>query len=408
MLFRWHQWITSPRGFYISVVFYLCAVWALRSSLFAGVGGDDAEQLIFSQRWALGYGTGNPPLYTWAAILLNAVFGVGIGATEALKFGLLATTYVLLYQAARLLFTDVRIVALAALTPVAFYFVAWEAVLGFTHSIALIAMVAGFYLCLLKLETDSRWRAYLWLGLIGGLGLLAKYNFGLIAIALLAAAATDTAYRRKFMSLKFALACLLAAAIFAPHAYWMAHHLEELGVFTRDRLMDDTMNSAVAKRLQGIFLTLRGALNFLLPLLIFLVPLFSKAFLPSGTGTNLNARQHRIIGRTYLIVGLLILAGILLFGIAKIRAHVFFIMILFPLFIFARIEAMEFSPLRHRLYAVCITIVALLVPAGLIVKFAVYPQSRFDTNLHISYATLAGKLQDAGFKKGTIFADGYP
>ena len=49
--------------------------WFLRSFVFAGVGPDDAEQLIFSQSFDLGYSTGNPPLITCLVILFQQIFG---------------------------------------------------------------------------------------------------------------------------------------------------------------------------------------------------------------------------------------------------------------------------------------------------------------------------------------------
>jgi len=47
-LIVWFQLLTSVRGFHLSVALYLLVLWALRSTLFAGTGGGDAGQLIFS------------------------------------------------------------------------------------------------------------------------------------------------------------------------------------------------------------------------------------------------------------------------------------------------------------------------------------------------------------------------
>jgi 4-amino-4-deoxy-L-arabinose transferase-like glycosyltransferase len=407
-LIVWFQLLTSVRGFHLSVALYLLVLWALRSTLFAGTGGDDAEQLIFSQRWALGYGIGNPPLFTWLTAIGIEIFGTAVGVVEAIKFLSLALTYVLLYRAARHILSDEKLAALAALSPIALYHLGWDAILGFTHSITLIAAIAGFYLCLLKLGDDHRWRSHLLLGLVGGLGLLTKYNFGLIALAPLIAAAFDANFRRQFASVKFFAACLLAAALFAPHAYWISQHLPELSVFAQDRLADNSLSNSLSKSVHGGFRSLGAALNSLLPLLIFLLVLFPKAFWKDGSQGHENSRQRNLLGRAYVILGVLFVAGIVIFDIAKMRTHVFFLLILLPLYIFARIEAAELSIQKQYVFAALIGVLALCVPVGLVAKFALYPKTQFDTNMHIPYRALAERLRAAGFKTGTIFADGYP
>ncbi|MDA0656870.1 MAG: glycosyltransferase family 39 protein [Proteobacteria bacterium] len=407
-LIVWFQFLTSARGFHLSVALYLLALWALRSTLFAGTGGDDAEQLIFSQRWALGYGIGNPPLFTWLTTIGGAIFGTALGVVEAIKFLSLALTYLLLYKAARHILSDEKLAALAALSPIALYPLGWDAILGFTHSITLIAAIAGFYLCLLKLADDHRWRSHLLLGLVGGLGLLTKYNFGMIALSLLIAAAFDANFRRQFTSVKFFAACLLAAMLFAPHAYWIAQHLPELALFAKDRLADNSLLNSLSKSVHGVFRSLGAALNFLLPLLIFLLVLFPKAFWQGGAQDHENSRQRNLLGRAYAILGALFVAGIVIFGIAKMRTHIFFLLILLPLYVFARIEAAGLSIKKQYIFAALIGVLALGVPVGLVAKFALYPKTQFDTNMHIPYRALAESFKAAGFKAGTIFADGYP
>jgi hypothetical protein len=54
------------------------------------------------------------------------------------------------------------------------------------------------------------------------------------------------------------------------------------------------------------------------------------------------------------------------------------------------------------------TAVAILIPLGLCAKYALYPKTKFDTNMHIPYAAFAKDLKRAGFETGTIIADGYP
>ncbi|HAT35519.1 MAG TPA: hypothetical protein DCS82_07375 [Rhodospirillaceae bacterium] len=408
MFARWYIWLTSTRGFHLSVALYLAGLWIIRTNLFAGTGGDDAEQLVFSQSWALGYGVGNPPLFTWATIVLTGIFGVGVGVVEGLKFLLLAATYCLLYRAGCLLFQDSKNAALAALSPITFYYVGWDSVLGFTHSVALIAVLAGFYFTLLRLDERSGWLDFLALGILGGLGLLTKYNFALIALALLIAAATDATYRKRFASAKFAAACVLAAAIFAPHGVWLLEQSAELGRFAEDRLADKTLISFAAKAVHGIIQALSGAVNFVLPLLAILLGLFFSAFWRAGPLEHENLRHRRILAGAYMLLAGFVLIAILLSGAVKVRDHLFFILILLPLYGFARVEAASLPVRRHHLFAAVIGIVALAIPLVLAGKFLLYPVTKSDTNLHIPYGEIATEIKKAGFDRGTILADGYP
>jgi 4-amino-4-deoxy-L-arabinose transferase-like glycosyltransferase len=278
----WHRRITAPVGFHLFIAVTLAVCWTLRVTLFAGTGGDDAEQLVFSQTFAWGYGIGNPPLFTWVTAAAATVFGPGVGLVEAVKFAALALTYVLLYRAGRILLADHRLAALAAMAPLALYPVGWDAVLGFTHSVFLMAAVAGFFLCLLRLRAGAGWAVYLLTGFAAACGMLAKYNFGLIAGALLIAALCDPVLRSRLLSLKFAAAVLLAALLFAPHGVWVWERLPELGRFAADRLSGEAGADWSKATGRGLAAAAGGALAFLTPLLFLVAGFWPRIFLPNA------------------------------------------------------------------------------------------------------------------------------
>src|SRR5512133_574724 len=60
----------------------------LRTVLSPTANLDEAEQLMLTQDWALGYGP-QPPLYTWLQACVFQVFGVSIFSLAVLKNGLL-------------------------------------------------------------------------------------------------------------------------------------------------------------------------------------------------------------------------------------------------------------------------------------------------------------------------------
>src|SRR5436190_22437 len=61
---------------------------------------DEAEQLIFTQDWALGYGS-QPPLYTWIQKIFFSVFGLNVFGLSLLKNLLLWTFYAYFFLSAR-------------------------------------------------------------------------------------------------------------------------------------------------------------------------------------------------------------------------------------------------------------------------------------------------------------------
>ena len=73
---------------------------AVRVSVSPALKWDEAEQMLWSQQLAWGYGA-QPPLYTWLQWALNLVFGPSVLALSLLKHALLALTYALMYLAGR-------------------------------------------------------------------------------------------------------------------------------------------------------------------------------------------------------------------------------------------------------------------------------------------------------------------
>ena len=73
---------------------------ALRMATSPALKWDEAEQMLWSQQLALGYGA-QPPLYTWLQWALNLVFGPSVLALSLPKHALLALTYALMYLAGR-------------------------------------------------------------------------------------------------------------------------------------------------------------------------------------------------------------------------------------------------------------------------------------------------------------------
>ena len=82
------------------LLLFVLAHVLMRLSVSTALELDEAEQMVWSQHLALGYGV-QPPLYTWLQWGFNLVFGPSLLSLILLKQSLLAGTYVLLWLAAR-------------------------------------------------------------------------------------------------------------------------------------------------------------------------------------------------------------------------------------------------------------------------------------------------------------------
>ena len=391
---RNHTFITSRHGFLLFILGTLTAAGALRLFLFPGIGGDDGEQLIFAQAFDWGYQLRNPPLYTWIVIAAQALFGVGIHTVIMVKFMLLAGIYLILWRAALRLIAEPRDAALAAATPMALFYLAWDSLHGFSHSILVTLLYVATILALLRLDEAATWDRFVGLGVGLGLGLLSKYAFALFALALLGAALLDPHLRQRFGDRRIIVTLLIAAAIATPHFHWLFGHLQ-----------DPPPGSGGG--IKGLGRLIVAALGFLSPLWLFLLVAYWPAVRTPTAPLGEARRWCRFFERYLLILGLAAGLGVLFFHVDRVRTHYMFVLIPFLLYFVLRFSAAAPAAAPRRLAAL-LSLCALTVLGGLVVKYLAEPVKCERCQHHIPYPALASELVKAGFTGGTIFADWYP
>ena len=394
----------APRAVAAAVLSYLVLLWALRVALFPGASQDDAEQMLLSQAWAWGYDLANPPLFTWLVIAVERLVGISVAAVEGVKFAALAATYLLIYATGRQVLRDDRLAMLSALSLLAIYYVAWDAVLSYSHSVLLTTACAATFLALLRLDRAPALSSYALLGLCLGLGGLTKYNFALVATALAIAAMTDADLRRRLLDPRIALTVAIAAAIAAPHGIWLLDRLGGAGALVSERLYAGEQASHLVRVGHGLFDVTQSTIGFLSPLWILLLLFFPRAYRPLKDGDRETARYHRVL-TVYLcaIVGLIVVI-VMAVGATRVRTSYMFVLILFPVFFFARVQAIAAGPAALRRFGLAMAALAALVPAGLVAKDVIDPSRCRKCYLHVPYGEIADALRAAGFETGTIFA----
>jgi 4-amino-4-deoxy-L-arabinose transferase-like glycosyltransferase len=398
--------LLERRRFTLAVALYFLTLLAIQGFLFPGGVNDDSEQLLYSQSFQFGYGLRNPPFYTWLVIAVQSVLGVNLASLALVKFMLLSATYLLVAAAAGRTFGDQPAGIAAAFALSGIYFVAWDAVRNYTHSVLLICMIALTFYALLRILEEARWWWYILLGLAIGAGTLAKYNYLLFAGALLGSALVDPDFRRRLLDRRLVITFGVAALILSP---FVLYALDQSGIGPRPigRKQDTGLATAPLTAIQaGLAHLVHATVSFLLPLVallpIFFWPAFRRLSLPVDAPMDNTRRVMAWLGRALLIQFACVFVLELL---VAPRIHIYFIFILFPVWFLARARLAGVTEAAFRRFAGTMALVALIVPVAILVKFATDPlkESR-KPYVNLPYPALAQALKAAGFTGGTVYA----
>ncbi|MEX1324661.1 MAG: glycosyltransferase family 39 protein, partial [Synechococcaceae cyanobacterium] len=224
----------------------------------AGADRDQAEQLLLSQHWALGYGP-QPPLYTYLVKLVFMVTGPALWPLLVLKVVLLSLLVAAVLRIGRELNFrgDQQLMALSGLILIPQFI--WESQRDLTHSVLATALAAWTLLQLLRLLRQPSTVNHAVLGVLVAAGLLSKYNIVLFLASLLITALTIPAGRRCLLRPGLLLGVAVALALLTPHLGWMLAH--------RDLALAGLEKSRTIQAMpwEGVISALGAAVAFLSP-----------------------------------------------------------------------------------------------------------------------------------------------
>ncbi|MEL0107518.1 MAG: ArnT family glycosyltransferase [Rhodospirillales bacterium] len=400
---------STPCRFYGLIFLFLLALLTFKSAMFAGIGGDEGEQLIFAQYFDWGYVVRNPPLFTWLVIAAQSVFGVNAFAVNAVKLVVLFLLYGFMYKAALLILTKHRLAVLAALSPLLIFHIAWDSLLGFSHSVMVAMVYAATFFAAFNLEKNNRLISYAGFGVAIGCGFLSKYAFAFFLIALLAACLFDAKLRGRILNKNIVVTIMIAAAIVTPHFIWLYdRHAAMAGELAPALQAQGTAEHLFAAG-KGTLSGIKAIVGFLLPLLAFLALFFPAAWRPKLPATDPEQRRlHRTLTVFFAVLIGIIFLFIMFGGITRVRTHYMFVMVLFPLLFFLRVQMAAPAQKRLDSYAGILTAAAVIVLLGLPIKYFAEPWRCGKCEHHMPYVALAQDIRTAGFKTGTIFAYWHP
>lgn len=399
------SFVLAPKWFPVLLAAYLAALYVARISLFPGASDDDAEVLFYAQKLALGYKPTQPPLYNWMVLGAESVLGVGIAAAEAVKFICLFAMYLFLWASGRIVLEDGRLAVLAALSVVGFFYVGWDAIMNYSHTVLVAVAVAATLFTALRLERRHGLADYAWLGAAIGTGFLAKYNYGLFLGPFVVAAMLDPVLRPRLLDRRMLLAIAVAAAMSVPHLVWLANNSEGMRNLTAWAPV-----GAGATLVAGLSSAALAPISFLSPWLILAAILLPRAFLPlRTTGSASDAiRRMRLFAVTFAGIMAVAVALVVAFDVTKVRTHWMMVLVWVPLWVLlrARTGAADARGFNRLAGVLAVGALVLLVAVG--IRAATGTLVCRKCNFFVPYAALAEQLRAEGFTGGVLVAADHP
>ncbi len=336
---------------------------AVRVAVSPALKWDEAEQILWSQQLQLGYGA-QPPLYTWLQWGVNQVFGPSVLALSLLKHALLALACALMWLAGRELLGP-RGAWWAAASLLLLPPLGWYSIRDQTHTVLVSAMACGAWWLLLRIvrrhPANGSAADFAWLGLVCGLGMLAKYSFALVAGAMLAAALSVPEARRALLGRGWWWAPVVGALVVAPHASWLLAHLGEATSGTLGK-MQIQPERGLGKGLFSLLDVYAGTLGLWVLIALWA---FRSAWW-RGSAAPAAPWAQRVFVRYLLLVTLVLLGMVLVAGVTNFKGRwVVPLLCVVPLAAFAARPELQSNPRGGRFTgAVVALVLVMLVAAG--------------------------------------------
>ncbi|WP_038013891.1 glycosyltransferase family 39 protein [Thalassobaculum salexigens] len=397
--------LSRVRVFLAAVALYYGAGWLIRMVLLSGSSGDEAQLMLYGQSFALGYDFGNPPVAGWLAAVAEWVVGPTLGATVAIRYGLLALFFAAMLGAARDAIADRRLAVAAALSPVAFWFLGWASLTVYMDSLALIVALATTVWLMLRLSRLPTTAGFLCLLPVIGLGLLSKFSYGPVLVLLILSALAVPRMRAVVADRRFWIAVAGGVILAAPaHGYVLAQMETWLAV-AEARILDGAIAAHPPEGpLERGLLALKAAFDFSLPLLPLFVLFFGRALWTLRTQALPVTQRPVVLWLGLWVVLVLFSLGLAMAvaGVDKLREHYLFVLIPLPILLFALVPPGGVGGRVVGGYLAVLCLLAVTALGGLAAQAMVAPLDCSKCRLVMPWSDYAGQLRAAGFERGTI------
>ncbi|MEZ5896914.1 MAG: glycosyltransferase family 39 protein [Parvularculaceae bacterium] len=350
--------VSSVRGVAVFFILYGVVNAVITRAAGPALALDDVKLNVLTQSWRGGYLPENPPLFEWMLIAVQGLAGPALASFLIVKYAFLTLTGVFTFLAARAIMDDARWAGLTALSLLLIYQIGSNYHQAFTHSTALIMAAALFWFALVNVIRTRTIPAYALLGLAVGLGVLAKYSFLASAGLGLVACLTTLQGRRALAAPGAVLSLAIAAAICAPHVFWLMADNTAVAQEAGARLAGSGAPHW-RRALAGLPAAVWAVIAFFLPLALVLAAAFPGLVSQLRADPETEDCGAALVQRATLLGAGALIAAVVIFGIDNMQeryAIAFMYPGLFWLMLAARRAASERAITRYA--AIVVAVVA--------------------------------------------------
>lgn len=237
------DWILKHR-YQCTILFlsYFAAHIVMRISHGGCLSYDETEQVFLSQWIQWGYNS-QPPLYTWIQSILFSVFGYHVFALSLFKNTLIASTYIVVYGLVFRTTQDPRHAIAGSLGMLMIPQIAWESHRDLSHTVLVTFATALLVYCVVSTMKQRTTRWYVAIGVASALGMMSKYNFAIVVVAIVASSMTIPRYRHCLLDKRLLITIMVAVTLVTPHMVWVLNHPQLASAKTIDTLTTEQTNS---------------------------------------------------------------------------------------------------------------------------------------------------------------------
>jgi 4-amino-4-deoxy-L-arabinose transferase-like glycosyltransferase len=305
----------APQQFFGLLLIYFTLQLILRVCISSSLDLDESEQLVLTQKLSWGYGS-QPPLYTWLQFGIFKFSGVSVFSLSLLKNILLFCTYLFTFRNAHLITRSYACAVAAAASLLFIPQIAWESQRDLTHSVLAATLVCATLFCFLRLREKRTLARFALFGACAGLGVLSKYNFALVLVALTFAAVSLPEFRSIILDKRMILAIVIAAVIILPNALWALDH-RDLALRSANKFRIQESSHWLSAIVSGLKDLVVCSVTFFAPLGVLYGIIFWKR--PANSGPAEKNPCISLLLRMFLVSYALIVLAIIVFRISDVH-----------------------------------------------------------------------------------------
>lgn len=255
---------------------------------------------------------------------------------------------------------------------------------------------------------------YLLLGVLLALGMVSKFNFAVLVLAMGLASLAVPAYRAALLDARLGLTVLVAAGLVAPvlHAQW-GLLAAQAAATTAKFALAPAWSLPVA--LKGAGTAVVALLSWLSPLLVFVlvaaphvfkaVPAGKPVLTPDGGDAREDERWLRMLGLALLLAVMALVVGS---RAAEARTHYYQVAVPLVLWLALRADLQRVDRRRWQAVSALCALLAVVAPALLALEISGAVKVTGKSRLAVPYAGLADALRASGFRQGMVVSQDWP